>query len=377
MAINLKNINPEKKLFHNEWATVYPVEVKFEEIRFWPENYRTLLDFDILVAQKNKKISDLSLEEITEFLIHRYDLHLPELAKSIENNGVRVPVILLDDGIVLRSRRYTLLDGNRRYFACSHVYFDSKRKGIPAPDVLSKIPAYIIKSKGINDIDRLKRKILAEANFVPDLKVEWTLDVKAKVISEYFDSCLEKGLSEEKLYEEIHNVYSVDKSEVEAYVETIRLTKEFIGSTDAHNRNKFRELVQNKFVYFWEFRNKGLKGRASLDVKDELPKVKKLFFKMIETQRFKNMKQIEPMIKSVRDPDLWALLSESQGSKIEVVEAMYREAKIIKSAEDKIRNFLKWIRTNLDSITFTSATFKLLDQLVVEITNLLKRQDKL
>lgn len=366
MKINTQSIQPQKRLFHNVSVDVYPKQVPFEDIHFWPDNLRTILDFDILKSQKKKDLDEISLKEITDFLMNRFDLRLSELAESIEKNGVRVPLIIIDDG--------TLLDGNRRYFACSYIYHKSKEKKEPTPPVLNLLPVLIIKSADINE--RLKQKILAEANFVSDYKVPWTLDVKAKVINDYYQSCIENKYSPQKAYEDIEDVYGVNRSDVEAYVETIGLTEEFIRSNKNNKKNQFRELVQSKFVYFWEFRNKGLKGRAPLDTKKELPQVKELFFKMIETQRFKNMKQVEPMIKAVRDEDLWAILEESQGSKIDVVEALYKEAKVIRSAEDKIRNFLKWLQTKADPSTFTSAAIKLLKNLVKEITTIIKGYKK-
>jgi ParB/Sulfiredoxin domain len=111
--ISTRGIQSQKQLFHNRSLDVYPTEIKFEEIEFWPENYRTVLAFDILEAQKSKRLSRISLEEITDFLAHRDDFELVDLAHSIERNGLRVPLIVLDDG--------TLLDGNRRYFACSYL----------------------------------------------------------------------------------------------------------------------------------------------------------------------------------------------------------------------------------------------------------------
>lgn len=354
----------EKQLFHNEWLDVYPQPVSFGDIKFWPENHRTELAFDILEAQKGKPISKLTLTEITDFLVGRNDLRLVPLASSIEKNGVRVPLIVLDDG--------TLLDGNRRYFACSYLSSEAKKKGKPEPEVLSKITVWVIKTKDISE--RTKQKILAEANFVEDYKVPWPLDVKAKIIDDFYKSCIKEGLDKNKVYKEISDVYSEEKDKVDAYIETIKLTNEFIRSASKAEKNKFRQIVQEQFLYFWEFRNKALKGRNPLDPKKELPKVKRLFFKMMSLQRFKNFKQVEPMIRSVRDEYAWELLSKSKGVKIDQVEALIKEQKAIKSAEDKVRNFLRWLQTKAESSTFTRGTFTLLHKLVIECKKLLGKQ---
>jgi len=88
MSIDIRGIKPEERLFHNVRLKVYPKTIRFEEIAFWEENYRTALHLDLLEAEKKKPISQLTLPEITDFLVERHELHLAELAGSIENNGV-------------------------------------------------------------------------------------------------------------------------------------------------------------------------------------------------------------------------------------------------------------------------------------------------
>ena len=295
MAVSVRGIKPEPYLFHNTKVDVYRKSVAFEQIHYWPDNLRTLLAFDVLQTAKGEKLSRLPVEDVTEFLVsERPELKLGDLARSIRQNGVRVPIILLDDG--------TLLDGNRRYFACSHIY-NKLDEGGDMPRVLLDIPAMVIKKK---DIDfRMRQKILAEANFVPDYKVPWTLDVKARVISEYFQDCVRKGVTEDGAYAEIRDVYGLKQREVIEYVESVGLANEYIEAGGKTDTNKRREDVQSRFVYFWEFRNKSSRGRGALDEDEELPEAKDLFFRMIELGRFKNIKQVEPMIRARRSPELW------------------------------------------------------------------------
>ncbi len=360
--IDIKGIKLEKHIFHNKPLDVYPTRISFSKIDFWPENYRTVLHFDILEAQKNKPVSKLSLEEITDFLVGRPELKLDDLASSIEKNGVKVPLIILSNGM--------LLDGNRRYFACSYLFHEAKKKGKDIPKVLYDIPVYVIKKRNVNE--RTRQKILAEANFVPDYKVPWTLDVKAKVIADFYRLCIRNKFTHKKAYEEIQDIYSTKRDEIDAYIETMKLTKEFISCAPPTKKNDFRELVQSKFLYFWEFRNKATKGPSALDPKKDLPKVKKLFFTMIKNERFDNFKQVEPMIKAVNDPYAWKQLTESKGLKIAQIEVMFKEQKAIRSSEDKTRNFLRWLQNKAEPSTFTNATYALLKKLKKECARLLK-----
>lgn len=361
--IKIKRKKPIPHLFHNKWVDVYPQDVDFEEIEYWPKNLRTLLDFDLLKQAKGKKIEKLSLKEITAFLVQTPDLKLGKLAKSIEDNGVRVPLIILENG--------RLLDGNRRFFACSHIFHKPKSEDFD-PKVLTNIPAFIIKTKDINE--RIERKILAEANFVDDFRVQWPLQVRAKVISNFYHKCKKLKMKPKEIEEEITNVYGVEKKDIYAYVETVTLTKEYIATSKAKEKNKFRQQVQKKFVYFWEFRNKATKGPGALDPEEELVEVKELFFTMIKNERFDNLKQVEPMIKAIKDPYDWKQLTKSEGVKIAQIEAVFKEKKAIRSSEDKTRNFLRWLQNKAEPSTFTKATYKILERLKKECAKLLKER---
>lgn len=361
MKIKIKKNKLVKKLFHNIWLDVYPTEVKFKDITFWEENYRTILPFDLLQIQfGTKSITDIPKDDILDFLATRKALKIPELADSISKNEVKLPLILLQDG--------TLLDGNRRYFACALLEKRARDKGLLKPDILEHIPVWVIQDKDVDE--RMKQKILAEANFVPDFKVPWPLDVKARVINEYFKSCKKRGMLEREIYNEIQDVYSVDPQTVAAYTETIKLTNEFIKSGLVSKKNEYREIVQEKFLYFWEFRNKALKGSQALE-KRQLSEVKDLFFIMMKKDLFKNFKQVEPMIRSRTDDYLWGILKESSGTKIEQIEALYKEEKAIRSVEDKIRNFSTWL-TKIDTKNITETSIKLLHNLVKKCSKLLQ-----
>ncbi len=360
--ISIRNIKPEKKLFHNEKIDVYPTKVPLEKIEFWAENLRTLLSFSLLEKKYQRKLPEIPLSDIVDYLSKQRGLELSKLAKSIELNSVRVPLIILKkDG--------TLLDGNRRYFACQYLLNKSIKENKPRPPVLDSIPVWVIKDKDINY--RKKQKILAEANFVSDYKVKWTLDVKAKVINDYFKDCKkQRGMNLEKIYDEILDVYAVEKQTVDAYISSMKLSEEFIKSTSSVDKDMRREIVQDKFVYFWEFWNKAYTQKIELK-NNEILDLKNLFFVMMRTDRFKNMKQVEPMIRSRRDPYYWKILIDSYGSKIDQIEALYKEQKAIKSAEDKVRNFRRWLNI-YDISNFSKAAINLLKTLSKECAEIVK-----
>ncbi|MFH0860575.1 MAG: ParB/RepB/Spo0J family partition protein [Candidatus Altiarchaeota archaeon] len=357
--VSIEGIEPVEQLFHNVRINVYPKKVRFEDIKFWKENLRTLLAFELLEKESNKSLDELTLKEITEFLAKKRELALEKLAKSIERNGVRVPLIILQDG--------TLLDGNRRYFACQHLLQTSESR----PSALDSIPVWVIRNSDIDE--RKKQKILAEANFLPEEKVEWPLEVRAKVIYDCVTSCKQSGMSREEVYKEVTDLYGVDKDTVDAYLDAMKLSKEFVRSAPRAKRDSYREIVQDKFVYFWEFRNKAFTKKLNLNKRTELPKVKKIFYSMVANDLFKNLKQVEPMARAIRDRRQWGILRDSNGAKIDQVEALYKSEKAIRSAEDKIRNFNSWLN-ELNTKALSEVSITLLKKTIEKCQGILKRR---
>ena len=249
-TISIKGLTPVKQRFHNEPINVYHTTVDFEGIEFWKENARTLLAFRQFEQQRNKttaKGKPVTLEEVTRFLAADPDLKLEALAKSIAGNGVRVPLIVTTHG--------TLLDGNRRYFACSLLKLQAEDEKSEMPSVLKSIPVWAIEDSDIDE--RKKKKILAEVNFLDDLKVKWPLSVQAKLITEFFSQCMKAKKTADQAYDEIYDLYGVRSDKAKSYVEAEKLADEFIDlAKNPEHRLQLEEAVQKRFLYFWEFVNK-------------------------------------------------------------------------------------------------------------------------
>lgn len=346
----IKNIQPKRRLFHNVLIDTYETILNVDEIKFWPENFRTSLDFKKIENDLGKNLKDITPEELLDKLVKLPEHKITDLAGSIQENGVRVPLIVLSDN--------TLLDGNRRYFACLYL---KKRKN--SNKELLDIPVWVIKNEDIDNIK--KQKVLAEFNYVNDYKLPWPNDVKAMVVKNYFDECLLSGKTEDEAYIEIKDIYGIKKANVKEYIETIDLTKEFINTAEYETKKEIKKrktglnekeieiirkekefwlkgIVLKKYVYFWEFRNKAYAGQAKLE-DAILEGAKSLFFKMIKNERFKNIKQIYPMIRAYRDEDLRKILQESVGTKLDNVILELEENKSARSVEDRLRSFNQWL----------------------------------
>lgn len=335
-SISTKGLEEKRKYFHNEEIPVYPTYLSFDEIDYWPENDRTLFTFERLEKRTGKTLDQLSLEEITNYIAEEPIHKLDKLAKSILQSGVQVPLIVRDDG--------KLLDGNRRYFACSLLKLQAIKRGQKIPVVLNEIPVYIVKQDDLKSpVSELK--IIAEANFVPDLRVTWPHDAQARAIEKYYRKISTDDQARD--IESLADVFGIERQRVRELLETLQLTKEFIanGESDAEKIRK-RQIVEDRFVYFWEFVNKGIKGKSGFEGSEELSDVKSMFFNLMDMGKdspLKNVKQIEPLVQSKRDKAVWNLLVDSNGAKLNLVVSYMNDKKEVRKAEDKIRLFSLWL----------------------------------
>jgi hypothetical protein len=324
-----------------------------DKIHFWAENNRTIFTFDRLERIKKTTLDKIPLEEITRFVAGQ-DIHkIQVLADSVERNNVQVPLVIRDDG--------KLLDGNRRYFACQWLKMQCLEWEKAIPESLNQIPVQVIRKVDLTPM--LELKILAEANFIPDLKVPWPLDAQARAVEEYYKQIRkERKIDHEEALAEIYAVFGekLRKSHAEALLDTLKLSEQFVGEgSNANEKNQRREVVEDKFVYLWEFRNKAMKGSRALDNPTELGEVREMFFQFMAKGRdnpIKNLKQIEPLIQARRDETAWSLLKESRGDKLSVVVSMMNEKKEVRRAEDKIRIFLGWLK-DADDLTPKAKTY--------------------
>ena len=349
--ISTAGITSVKKLFHNELVDVFPMILSLEQIHFWKENDRTLFSFKKLQRESGKNLDELSIEEITTFIAEQPIHKLSILSKSVERNGVQVPLIIRSDG--------KLLDGNRRYFACQWLRMLNAKKNNDIPSVLSRIPVMVIRKEDITGETQLK--ILAEANFIPDLKVAWPLDAQARSVDKFYRTIMsERNLTSGDALSEIVSIFGITKGRANDLIDTLAFTKEFINSGEGdEERIRLRGVVEERFVYFWEFRNKALKGRSAYKDPQELVEVKSMFFQLMAMGKdspIKNVKQVEPLAQSKRYKTAWEMLVESEGSKLPVVVSMVSEKKEIRKAEDKIRLFHAWL-DDVDELSTTAMNY--------------------
>lgn len=353
--ISTENIQPEKKLFHDIFVDVYPKRMPLKDIDFWIENGRTLFTFERLCREKDKKLEDIPADEVTRYVAEQ-DVHkLQALSESIKRNGIQVPLIVQDDG--------KLLDGNRRYFASLWLGVQCKELNEPFPEHLNSVPVLIVRSSDLNP--ELELKILAEANFVPSLKVAWPLDAQARTIKDYYQNLINRELVRDEALYMVSSTFGITKQRTIDLLDTLELIEIFL-SESASDDDKIRRkaIVEEKFIYFWEFKNKAMRGKGAYRDPVELREVRDLFFGLLLKGLgtfLKNVKQIEPLVQARRDNDAWQILLDSEGSKLDMVVAMLNEKRSGRISEDRIRMFLSWL---MDTDDFTPEAITQLNELV-------------
>jgi hypothetical protein len=223
---------------------------------------------------------------------------------------------------------------------------ESAKEAIPA--FLKNIPVHVIRKTDLRD-PTLELKILAEANFISDLKVAWSHDAQARAVDQYYWSIRRrKHLDHATALEDVHKVFGIERTRASDYLEVLKLTKRFIrGGKGIAEQLGRREIVEERFVYFWEFLNKAMKGRGAIIDSADLDDVQGMFFSLMAKRPdspLKNIKQVEPLIQAKRIKAAWSLLKESNGAKLPLVISMVNERRDIRKSEDKIRLFLVWLQ---------------------------------
>lgn len=328
------------RIFHRTPVPVIEGRVKLRDIHGWVDNERTSVmvkEFEHDHGRKpnNVEMYKLLLKNDTEFKIK-------ELARNIAHNGVRVPIILDDDG--------TLLDGNRRYFASLHLLQTNEEQA----DNYSTIDAMVL-PRGV-DPD-MKRKIIVEMNFVDDGKIEWSSYVRATSVYREWEEIQD--------YRKLADRFGWTVAKIKETIETMDIVQEFIAfhsekgdEGDEHKRlgdaMKAELKAAEHYVLFWEARNKFAdKLHADLDFKE-------WFFEAMAFDAIKGITQVRPLADSWQDQQARGELLKTNvvgvQRAITIVQAKQRGLDVVgvedldetmkrEKVEKKIRDFAKWLGT--------------------------------
>lgn len=322
------------RIYHNIRVQVWTGKIEISKLGYWRQNARTFLNFRRIEHETGRRIEEMTDDEILDHLLKDPDLKLRDLAKSIDKNGVRVPVTLTADG--------RLIDGNRRLFACKILVREYEDKREELPKHVIYIPVDVLPRRTRErDLEKL---VIAEANFVSDLKVDWPREVKATVIEREFREARAQGRSREQAYARIRRIYGIDARDVDKFLEIAGFTDEFVDNVDKDRRIEAQAIVKDCWNCFEDFINKTKYGRGKLP-KSKFEKLKEEFFKYVSSGRIKSMPRVRDLIDCYRDPTAWEMVQKSAGLRLREAATIARANLEIKSYSERIKQFRIWLES--------------------------------
>lgn len=333
----------EVRFFHRRKVEVWSGYVKTPNIKGWVDNVRIELFVEKWKRDHNGTLP--TNDEILDWMLSDpYDeFDLSSLGNSIVKNGVRQPIVITADGV--------LLDGNRRYFSSLFKFRHAEKTGDkPMLDMVSQLPAYVLSpSCTREDLDA----VLVEENFVDDCRRQWPRFIKAGKVFSAYQSLRENGSSKATATAELVERFGEKKSQVDRWIRMMDFIEEFydyhINGDEDNGRPPKDEFevkwqVQKYFEYFDELTKPEVMRTLEAD-----PELREKVLQRLYDEDFISFKQIRslPAIKSdLRARDKFML---GDGKKaVEDAINWLTATGITKKAldvNDRIMSFLKFIGT--------------------------------
>ena len=258
-------------------------EVNVKEISYWIENRRT----DVRVKRWKDEFRRVPTDdELYELFITDPDLAIEPLAKNILLVGLRQPLIVSYDKL--------LLDGNRRYLAHRWLL----RNGKPHErERFKSIRAWVPANK--HPTEQVRNRIVAEFNFISDFKKNWSDFVKAKFLYEEHNN----GYS----YNELAEMYGgagFGYSQIVELVKTFEVIEEFARTSG--DQDAARDQAEDRFIWFQQLQR---------SYRDEIRNDEEFQRVVFDNIRQDNIEKTEDLknLKSVRAiKDAWAQFRKGQ-----------------------------------------------------------------
>lgn len=230
------------------------------------------------------------------------------LARSIANNGIRVPPVIDLDG--------TVLDGNRRLAACRYILESDEF------DLYQRARAdwvYVWQlTEHADDEDR--RLVVTGLNFEEDLKEQWPTYIKARKVHEHWGYMLDleprptqARLREMKKELSRHFALGPDPATVNRYLKMVDVAEEF---EDHHTEERGRDMHEVKhassrhFEYFDEL-SKGAKPGGVRYILEQDDSLRRLVFDLLFEGKFKRFSQIRDLRYVPENSDILPKLREA------------------------------------------------------------------
>lgn len=241
----------EVRYFHRRKVEVWSGYVRTKDVKGWVDNVRIALFVE--KWKRDHAGGEPSNNDILDWMISDpYDeFHLTNLASSIIKNGVRQPIVITSEGI--------LLDGNRRYFAASLQLREAEQEGDKATlEMVTYLPAFVLSPTCTKeDLDA----VLVEENFVDDCRMAWPNFIKASKVFEAYKELRDDGVNRGPAISQLVERFGMKKAHVERWIKMMNFIEEFNDYHSAEDEETGRKpkdqyeikwKTQKYFEYFDE-----------------------------------------------------------------------------------------------------------------------------
>lgn len=348
-----------KRKFAGQSIAVWQGHAELANISGWIENPRLKLELDKFKRDNTGRPP--TQDEVEEIMNAVKEFAIAQLATDIRENGVRVPLILSPDGV--------LLDGNRRFFASLRALKDTP-KGDPQYKELSKVPVIILDSSATKEDQNL---VLWHENFHPENKIEWSDYIKAKYIQE----ALDHGLSDK----EVQGQFGWKPAKIKETRRIMFLIDEYktfatspapdgLGQDDL----SVEEFVNEKYQFFNEAQKSFYEDAAS-DFE-----FRSSFFKWLSDNKFASFGEVRVARKAYGKPKYKKILDSDRERAGRVVEA-YVKSDEAKSQEARdVALIIKEFKEDIETMTadeIASLNKENVDSLKQILENIIKMSEGL
>lgn len=330
---DLSNAYKVVNIYHDKRVTVKRGTIELSKLKYWRKNARTLLNLEAIQKETGKSINDLSDDDLLDYMVKDPDLKLRDLARSIEKNGVRVPITLNSEG--------HLVDGNRRLFACKILVRDYNKEGKTPPGHVLKITADVLPSGP--EAEEIEKLAIAEANFVDDYRVGWPREVKARVIEREYREAKKRLRSESAAYNYIERTYGLDWQEISTFLNIVKFTNEFVHSVEPKMMLEAKAIAKDRWNSFEDFISKTRRGRYAIKEEAKFEKLKETFFNYIFRDVITSMTNVRELVLCFRDPESWKMVRESAGLRLKEAAAIAKANLELRSYGERVKHFSRWL----------------------------------
>lgn len=276
-----------KRRYNGHDLLVLECNVPIDKIQGWIGNPRIELARKKMQDQTGR--IELTQDEVFDIMKNDKEVKLKELRDDILKNGLRRPLTLSYQGV--------LLDGNRRFFALKYV-LENLPESDPRRQDFENVPVFILTSDATPEDEN---HVLVEENFSASLKIEWPAYIKAQKIYAEHQS--------HKSIEDIAKRFGWSKSAVKTAIEVYEIIEEFITFATTSPDDDVpglgisepeAEIICSEHYQFFNEANKSFKNPLKTDYEFKLQ-----FFKWIADDKFDSFAEVRIAHKAWENPNVY------------------------------------------------------------------------